>query len=126
MIAVIDVKIVKPPNPALKIHSRRELGFAEWANHSERTTYAPIDIETIEGERFCVEGRDVVIGMSHAVQEAIGLPMKLFRDMHLEVECTRRENGRLASTCFAWEQKFSELQGATFWDRLVWLFKGVK
>ena len=126
MIAVIDVKIVKSPNPALKIHSRRELGFAEWANHSERADSAPVNIETIRGESFFCNGQEVVIGMSQAVQEAIGIPIKAFRDMNYDLECYKKAHGRLASINLSWEGKFNELQKATFLDRLVWLFKGVK
>ncbi len=124
MIAVIDVKIVKVPENFLMIHSLEPM-LAEWADHSERADCVPVKTENIVGERFVCNGQDVVIGMSQAVQDAIGLPMRVFSDMNREVECTRRENGMLSSTCYAWEGKFHELQEATFWDRLVWLFKGV-
>jgi hypothetical protein len=90
--------------------------------------------EQIIGEKFINENGDIVcIGMTKQAQEAIGLPMKSFKNMNkmladYKIKIYNMGQDHSATSKFLHET-LSELRGfknMTFLQRLIFLFKGGK
>jgi hypothetical protein len=105
MIVVTDVKIAKHAYDEIQAYqySPRNLVAELWTG--ELPTMTQYDIETVKGQKFVnARGEAVVIGMSKAVQDAIGLPMEAFnkqgKEIHFlrdEIEYLKNENKRTSS-----------------------------
>ena len=76
--------------------------------------------ETVRGRRFRnIDGKEVCIGMTKQVQDAVGLPFEAFENMEKEISNLYEEVGNLRLA-------ISMLRGTGFWGRLKWLFGGVR
>lgn len=117
MIVVTDVKIAKHAYDEIQAYqySPRNLVAEMWTT-DERPMMTQYDIETVKGTKFTnARGEKVVIGMSKAVQDAIGLPMEAFSKQNQEITCLRNEN-KLTSLVL------ESYQMETRWDLIKRIF----
>jgi len=133
MILVKDVAIAIVQKDDWAKVRKYEIGMvARWGDPCK--TSIPVTIEDIEGQRFRTEdGRELIIGMTQAVQDSIGLPMQAFKNMNEEIgnlryRCTlqQRDISFMQERVEKADLEFSRIYTASAWKRLVWLFKGIK
>lgn len=86
-----------------------------------------VEEKVVTGERFRnLNGDDVVIGMTAEVQEAIGLPFSVFRNMQGENDSLRSslrqsqaQGARLYSEI---EDLSNQVENASLWERVKYVF----
>jgi len=80
--------------------------------------------EMVRGRRFINhDGKEVCIGMTKQVQDAIGLPFAVFENMEKKIGDLQLARD---TTKFKLDRLCCRLNNTGFWGRLKWLFRGVE
>ena len=87
----------------------------------------PANKEVIHGRIFNnARGEEVCIAMTREVQIAIGLPFEVFEDQGKKITNLSAEVGHKNALLVLSGLKLSMYEGATFFERLKYLFPGSK
>lgn len=149
MIVVKDVKVLEAEEERImleQLHPIENYIPFEGESGPRKISDLRLDVEEIQGERFATsDGREVVIGWSGKVQEALALPFGVLRDQNKTIEQLQNENSNLRWNNQVLERKkggletqyhqlfkmfsnvsnqLANIQTMGFWQRLKFLFTG--
>lgn len=95
--------------------------------NGNEAVYAQVLQEKVKGRRFRNprDGTDVVVGLSKDVQELIGLQYEAWDNLEKAYEAANRNYNQIYHEVTAWRKKFDELENASVWRRILWVFKGL-
>ena len=124
MLVVKNIEVIEVDTNMLRIAHWDELEVPK-APFRYDTAEGTIDITTemIYGERFVnVHGEEFCIGMSKQVQEAIGLPMKIYNKMFSEMEILRTTIAQLKQRYATALAKIDKFESMKLWGRIKNVF----
>ena len=84
---------------------------------------AKVTPEMVFGRIFrTATGEEICIGMTGAVQKAIGLPFEAFDNLQNELEEAKNSYNIICRTLNQQNKKLFTLQNMSWWQRLIFLF----
>ena len=122
MIAITDVKVINVDRDPLMITHLDDPFKMNWASFPDQVEYTH---EVIYGEQFLNANDEVItIGMSKVVQDTIGLPMRVFKELtDRNVELNSLLNV-ISDRLYRRNAQLTMFYSATFWERIKYLFTG--
>jgi len=127
MICVKEIKVVDVPENWMEIHSTKMMNHC-FVDGGTKVEPLKVIYELIEGENFVnYNGKEVCIGWSKQVQDLLGLPFSIFRDLSEENRILQANNKSLSLNLTNYPiivQKLDKIYNMNFWTRLKYLFKG--
>ncbi len=79
--------------------------------------------EMVQGQRFRrPDGKELIIGYSKQVEEAVGLPFEIFKNMQDDIDDYRVTMRRQTDSINRYQSYISELGRAGFWKRIKYVF----
>lgn len=132
MVLIADIKLVAvPDNPrmVMELIHGQEMGVMPPITAFNATDPVEdqftITREMIQGRRFHMrDGREIVLGASKAVEEALGTPFQCLENALRELESQQRISQGLRLENTGYSLRMEEFDTASFWRRVRYAFTG--
>lgn len=84
--------------------------------------------ELISGRRFVrpSDGTDIIVGVSKQAQNILGIMYEAWDNMERSYFAEIKSHGKTKIEMRCYRHMVEEIQKASFWERLKWLFRGYK
>jgi len=128
MICIKSIEVIEVERDDVEVaHFRWPDGYFETGDYECSPMTAELTYEMVRGRRFRNrDGKEVCMGMTKQVQDAVGLPFEAFEDMEKEIYSLNKERKRLKQEVGDLTRALMKLHNTGFWGRLKWLFVGVR
>ncbi len=115
MLVVKNIEVIEVDTNMLRVVHQEEYDMAEETVNITTEMIRGEHFTNARGERFC-------IGMSKQVEEAIGLPMKIFTNMSSEMETQRITIAQLRQRYATALAKIDKFKSMKLWGRIKNVF----
>ena len=121
MILVKNIEVVVMLQDIIPITQMNNANLYKFTDQVEKEM--KILVEQVSGKKFInARGQEFCIGMTKQVQEAIGLPFKVYDNLQKEVNALRKINERIESELNQVTYYANLFRIANFYKRIKYLF----